>query len=154
MVGTIKMTYNPNFSSISISEAAETTTNQFMNPLPSPMLKGTPVRLDVNGNLQLVSPSNEADVTAIAGLVDADILPGATGDVANSGRLENIATTAPLGSSMYLDINGSITDTKPSVGVGGFNAGDFVVFLGVIAKNRQNPNNKDLLVRIQLIGQL
>ena len=148
------MTFNPNFTAISSPESSKTTSAQFLNANVNPILKGTPVRLDVNGNLQLIDPSSEDDVTAIAGVVDSDILPGNTGDVVNSGRLDNISTTAAIGSPLYIDKNGALTDIKPSIGVNGFQAGDFVVFLGVVAKNKVNPSNKDLLVRIQLIGQL
>jgi hypothetical protein len=55
---------------------------------------------------------------------------------------------------MYIDKTGNLTDIKPSIGVNSFIAGDFVISVGVIAKNATNPANKDLVISIDVIGQL
>ena len=148
------MSFNPNFKGSGNVSVAKTTSADFINNSGSSLNKGVPVRLDINGELMPIDPSIEAHVSAIAGIVSQSISDNQSGSIINSGRLEDFITSATIGSPLYLAKDGSITDVKPSIGVGGFVEGDFAVLLGIVAKNTVNPANKDLLIRIQLIGQL
>lgn len=119
------------------------------------ILKATPVRITSLGRLEKVNVSNESQMQAIAGVLKADLLAGESGSIIPSGILENITLGgATFGDLIYVSKTGDLTNVKPSIGVGGFVAGDFVIKVGVIAKNLVNPSNKDLLVSITIVGQL
>lgn len=147
------MSYNPNFTGNAASASVAVMDN-ILNMTGSTITAGTPVKLDSSGELALIDPSLEADVLSIAGVVVSNIPSGSSGDVVGSGRLLNLSTSAVLGAPVFLSKTGGITDVKPDIGVGGFVSGDFVVGLGIIAKNKINPVNKDLILNIRIIGQL
>lgn len=148
------MSYNPNFSGVSSAPSSQSVQTSEANNSGSMISKLTPVRIDTSGNIALVDVGIEAQALAIAGLTDADVLHSATGNIVNSGRVKDITTSALLGDVMYVSKTGGTTNVKPAIGTGGFVADDFVIRLGVVAKNPDNPSNKDLLVNISIVGQL
>lgn len=117
--------------------------------------KLTPVAIDVAGYINNVDVSVEASAMAVVGIVsDASIANGATGNVITDGKLEDITTSASYGDVLYVSKTGMVTNVKPSVGVGGFVEGDFMIRLGVISRNVDNPLVKDLIVNVQVVGQV
>lgn len=145
------MTYNPNFAgkvAINSVQSAE------YNLTGSTLTKLTPVKVNASGNLGGIDVAIESDVFAVAGLLNADTVNGAAGSIVTSGRVENVTTSAAVGEAIYISKTGSITSIKPSIGSGGFDSGDFVVRVGIVVKNATNPLNKDVLVSLQIIGQL
>lgn len=148
------MTYNPNFSSISTVAASGSVSNTVINNTGGPLSKLTPIRIDSSGDMAIINVSIEADIEAMAGITASDTLNGEIGDIANSGRMVDITTSFALGSPIYLSKAGGLTDIKPSIGVSGFISSDFVVRVGIIAKNNLDPLKKDLLININLVGQL
>lgn len=117
------------------------------------MIKGTPIRLSPTG-AALISISNEDSANAIAGLLKANILDATVGDIVNSGIIEDISISASIGDIIYVSKSGGLTNIKPSIGVAGFDSGDWVIRVGVIAKNNDDPLLKDILVNIQIVGEL
>ena len=148
------MTYNPNFSGSGTVPASQALRNTELNNTGSTLAQLTPVKITLDGNLGTIDVSVESDVHALAGIVDENIPNGASGNIITSGRVLNISTSAAFGMPLYLSKSGGVTDTIPDIGVGGFVAGDFVVSLGIVAKNAVSPSNKDLIVRILILGQL
>lgn len=146
------MSYNP-LAAIP-PEAVKANARPGVNSTGSTITKGTPVRITPSGTLALIDPSVESQVDGLAGLVKNNVLDGDSVDVISAGTIENITTTASVGDTVYMSKTGGITNIKPSIGVGGFVAGDWIVRLGVIAKNQTNPLLKDIIVNIQFIGQL
>lgn len=146
------MTYNPNFSgkaNISSIQTSET------NSSGSTIDKLTPVRIDSFGNMATINVSTESEALSIAGLLDADAADGASANIATSGRIMNVTVAgAGFGDTLYVSKTGGITNVKPDIGVGSFVAGDFVIRVGMVAKNAENPSNKDVIVMIQIVGQL
>jgi len=118
------------------------------------LLALTPVRSDSVNGMDTIDVSVESEVDALIGVLNADTNDGDPGTVTNEGRIKDITTAISTDTAVYLSKTGTLTDTKPSIGVGGFAAGDFVVLIGVVTKNEDNPSNKDLVVNMQLIGQL
>lgn len=116
--------------------------------------KGTPVGINNAGELSFVNVSNEAEVVSFTGAVAETIPNNAKGSFVNSGKISDITTTAALGDLLYIDKAGALTNTKPSIGVAGFVAGDFVVMVGVVAKNESNPLLKDIILNPNIVGQL
>jgi hypothetical protein len=116
--------------------------------------KATPVRINTFGELDFINVSVEAQAMNSAGVVSEDIINGASGAVITSGKISNITTSASFGDVVYVSKTGVLTNTKPSLGVGGFVSGDFIISVGVVAKNTDNPLNKDLVVIIDVVGQL
>jgi hypothetical protein len=148
------MSYNPNFAGTASAASSKAINANELNNTGNTINKLTPVRINSNGDIDTISPSIEDQVLAIAGIVNIDITTGTYGDIVNSGRIENITTSAIFGDVVYLSSAGGITTTKPSAGIDGFASGDFSVKLGVVAKNRTNPLNKDLVIHILIGGQL
>jgi hypothetical protein len=145
------MTYNPllaNFPTATISNAQLGTNNT-----GSTIAAITPVKTTSSG-LALVNPTLEADVFALAGITSASISNTATGSVVSAGLIQAITTSFSVGDVVYVSLSGSLTNVKPSIGVGGFVAGNWIIKIGVIALNQTNPLNKDLLVNISVVGQL
>lgn len=124
------------------------------NTLGSTLPAMTPATVNNTGTLGLVDVSNEFSAEAVIGLVAANILNGTSGDIIISGIIKNVTTSATFGQVLYVSKTGGITATKPSIGVGGFLADDFVIRLGVVSKNAANPSNKDIIVNVYLVGQL
>lgn len=109
---------------------------------------------DTSGGIDQVIPTFEEDVFSIVGLLTAATLNNAQGNVALSGLLKNVTTAFVLGDILYLSRTGALSTTVPDIGVGSFQAGDWVVKVGKITKNSTNGAQKDLKLEIEVIGQL
>lgn len=145
------MSYNPNdFGVTPLSRASGPDAE---NATGSSIPKGTPVRLTFAG-MATVDPSVESQVDSIAGITNSAVSDSTTADIISAGLLEEITVSFAVGSAVYLGKDGFLTNTKPSIGSGGFVSGDFVVRMGVITKNVSNPAKKDMLVNIQIVGML
>jgi hypothetical protein len=114
----------------------------------------TPVRSDSNGDMDVIDVSVEAESLAIVGLTKTSVPDATTGAMVTSGRLENVTGSFVFGNVIYVSKTGGLTGNPPTVGVDGFLAGDWVIKLGVVTKNQSNPILKDLVVQVQLMGQL
>ena len=127
---------------------------KFQNSSGSPLPKGTPVRKTPSGSISFIDVSVEAEVLGLIGVTSAVIADGATGSVITAGRIENVVISATFGDPIYIAKDGSLTNLKPEIGVGGFVAGDFVVRIATVSKNETNPLQTDLVLEIMLVGQL
>lgn len=116
--------------------------------------KGTPVRANSSGELDFVNVSVEAESISAIGVVTEDITNTNSGEFINAGKISDISTLASFGDPVYVSKSGGLTATKPSLGVDGFVSGDLVIYVGIVAKNEDNPVLKDLIVNLQVIGQL
>lgn len=143
------MTYRPydQFTAVGISD-------QRLNDSGMTMPKGTAVRFNTAGDMDFINVSIEAHAFSCSGVTSNAISYLYSGTVITTGRVTNFTTTASFGDMMYIDKTGALTNIKPSIGVNSFLAGDFIVSVGVIAKNIDNPTNKDLIVIIDVVGQL
>jgi hypothetical protein len=145
------MTYSP--TNFGRSVPAGTTSRFPTNGTVSTILKLSPVRTSSNG-IDLIDVSNEAQANAVIGVLPDDIAPSASGEVVGSGTITNITTSAAVGDVMYIAKDGTLTNTKPSIGVNSFVADDWIVRMGVVAKNASNPVQKDLIVNVNVVGKL
>lgn len=127
---------------------------QITNTTGSTLLKFTPVYIASDGTYQKINVSIEAQALSCVGVISEDINNGGTGNLAYNGTIEDVTTAADFGDILFVDKTGGITNVRPSIGLGGFVEGDFVVQIGVIAKNPENPTLKDLIMNVQVIGQL
>lgn len=143
------MTYRP-YDSITAVGLADQRTNVSGVSMP----KATPVRMRPDGDMDFVDVSIEAHAFAVSGVTSAIVTNLSTGPVLTSGRLINITTSFAFGDPVYVSKTGDLTNIKPSRGVNGFVAGDYVIAIGVIGKNADNPADKDLILNIGLVGQL
>jgi hypothetical protein len=149
------MTYRP-FAAI-IAEAQASNSNlitQMKNQSGSLIPALTPVAIDNNGYITTINVSDENTVFSIAGVTQVSIADNATGAVSLAGRIENVSLPFAHGDYVYVSKTGGLTNQHPAIGVNGFVAGDAVIRVGVIVRNTNVPSNKDLLVRMQLIGRL
>lgn len=119
------------------------------------LLKLSPVCEDALGSLNVVDVSSEASANACIGVVsDTSILDGNQGNIISFGRLQNITTSFSFGEVLFVDKVGALTNQKPTIGVNGFVSGDWMVRIGIISRNVDNALQKDLLVNINIVGQL
>lgn len=116
--------------------------------------KGTPIRMNENGDPDFVDVSVETQIISIAGVSQDDIPNGEKGVFVTSGRVKELSVSFDFGDPIFISKTGGLTNVKPSVGVDSFVEGDFVVMLGVIAKNEDNSSFKDLILHIDIMGQL
>ncbi len=143
------MTYRP-YDSITAVGIADSRQNVSGVPMP----KGTPVRSTAAGDMDFIDVSIEAEAFAASGITQ-DIVPDlSNGPVLTTGRLTNLVTSFSFGDPVYVSKTGGLTNLKPTIGVDGFVAGDFIIAIGVIGKNAENPANKDLILNIGIVGQL
>lgn len=146
------MTYSPNNFSQS-APAAQRTSNLVANNTGSTINQASAVYSDSTG-IHLIDPSVEAQAQGIVGVTSTNISTGTNGQIVSNGTILNISTSASIQDVMYVQKNGSLGNTKPSIGVGGFLAGDWIIKVGVITMNTSNALLKDLTVTIQVIAQL
>lgn len=143
------MTYRP-YTLLTASGVSDSRPNNTGVTIP----KGTPVRMNSSGELDFVDVSIESQALSVAGVVSADVPNATSGPIITSGKVADITTSAAFGDLMFIDKTGNLTNIKPSMGVNGFTTGDFVISIGVVAKNLDNPSLKDLILMVNIVGQL
>jgi hypothetical protein len=149
------MTYNPRLrGSILDAAAVRSAIPSRPNGSGGSLNKGQPVRLDSSGQLLKIDPGVEAEARACLGLVAQSISPSGSSEVITQGRLVDVTVSGSVGEVLYISKTGELSNVQPSIGVGGFVAGDFVVSVGVIASNLTNPLLKDVMVDVKVVGQL
>jgi hypothetical protein len=149
------MTYRPFTDIITAAASSSSSTRSLLvNNSGSTIPALTPVRLNSTGQLEAVNVGSDASALSIVGLTESAVADWTEGYVITSGKLTNIVTGFNFGDYIYVSKTGGLTSSYPIVGAGGFNAGDFVIRVGVIAKNDTNPLQKDIFVTMQIIGQL
>lgn len=123
------------------------------NNTGSTIPKATVVQINAT-DLDLVDPSVEADVNATVGVTISSIANTQTGEVIDSGTIEDVTGTFTFGDTVYLSKTGTLTEDAPTIGVNSFVHGDYIIKVGVIIKNALIPAQKDLLVNLEIVGQL
>jgi hypothetical protein len=149
------MTYRP-FAAIIAAASSSSTGIKFelQNDSGSDISALQPVASDVNGKAKAINPSIEADAVKVAGIAGSAILDGSYGYVHSHGKIENVTTSYTFGDYIYVSKTGGLTNILPSEGVDGFVAGDFIIRVGIIVRNRAIPSQKDLMINIGIIGQI
>lgn len=148
------MSYNPGvFSFANAQLPASGLSGKLKNISGTTIVKLTPVRSDSFGNMALIDVSNESALS-IVGVTTSDTLDTIFGDVSSSGQLLNVSTVTNFGDIIYVAKDGTLTNVKPSEGVAGFVVGDFIIRIGVVAKNEINPVFKDIFLNITIVGQI
>ena len=146
------MTYRPYFQIIAAVDPA-TVKSTLQNNSGLTILSHMPVKVNSNGELSLIDVAVDGDILNLIGISNQMILTGTSGEVVTQGKVKNI-TSFNFGDSIYVSKTGGLTNILPSEGVGGFTSGDWVVKVGTIGKDLNNPLIKDLFINIQIIGQL
>lgn len=113
----------------------------------------TPVRSDSTG-INTIDVSDEDHINNCVGVTIDAIADSSDGLVATDGRIEDVTTSIAVDKIVYISKTGGLTETAPSIGVGGFTSGDFVVKIGNVVQNQADNLKKDLIVDIDIIGQL
>lgn len=138
-------------STINLTQAigsVDALATKYWNNTGIPILKGTPVRINSFGELDVVNISDITHATKIVGVTAESIDTGDIGTVAISGKVYDIATSADFGDIVYIDKFGGLTNIMPEVGINSFTNGDFFVRVGMITRNTNNPTQKDLTVAL------
>jgi hypothetical protein len=153
------MTFRPyDVLILQAAEAASARSTAIVYPLTNgsgaPVDALIPVTLNDDGNFKILDVSVESDALNAIGITAESILNNTEGPVVGFGRMVDITTPFAFKDVIYVSKSGNLTNVQPDIDVGGFVSGDFVIKIGKIAKNQTNPSNKDLIVQVELIGQL
>ena len=147
------MSYSPIFRGKVASGVSELTGSIVLNNTGSVLAMLTPLRVNSSGVLSMINVSDESSMS-VSGITASIIENNSTGTLAFNGVIKNITTAAAFGDIMYISKTGGLTNIKPNIGVNSFLENDFMIRIGVIAKNKDNPSNKDLHLSIGVEGQL
>lgn len=131
------------------NSTAKTSTNMTGSTIPKLM----PVKITASG-MALIDPSSEADIDAFAGVTAQSVINGGGGDIVNSGLVTDTGLSYAAGTRIFVSKSGGVTNVKPDIGVGGFVSGDWIISLGVVSLNESNSILKDVIVFIEVRGQL
>lgn len=149
------MSYRPYSAIIAAAQAANSNLSANITNLSGLTISElTPVSIDTDGYLTPIDVSDEVTVISLAGVTKEEIPDNSSGPVALAGRIENIATPFAHGDYLYVSKTGELTNIVPELGQNGFVAGDAVIRVGVIVRNSTTPSQKDLLVKMQLVGKV
>jgi len=150
------MSYSPLFRGNASTAPALGTATVFTNTTGSTLAIATPVSANASGQLSLTNVAIESTIEGSIGLVDQIITNGSSGLVMASGRVLNIPSLGfSVGDALWVGLTpGTLTNVKPDLTVSGWNAGYYVIFVGVVVKNILNPSNQDIQVSMEIIGQL
>ena len=148
------MGYSPNFRGKSATITSGSVGGAVDNNSGLTLVRATPIRIDGNGDAAPIDVSVEAQAIAVVGVSLENVIDGSSGTIVTSGKVENITTTANNGDVLYVSKTGGLTNTQPSIGIGGFVAGDFIIRIGTLFKNVETPSQQDLLLNVSIVGQL
>lgn len=114
-----------------------------------------PVYIDTSGDASKVDVSIEVNAKAVVGIAATTIPNLSSGEIITYGVVPNIGAFN-FGDILYISKTGALTNVVPDIGLGSpvFVAGDFVVKIGVVMKNSVIPTQKDLVLSVQVMGQL
>ena len=110
--------------------------------------------INSSGLLVPLDVSMQSSWQNFVGYANVRIPPSTLGQIIANGRLQNITTSYPVGTALYVDTNGNPTNVIPTYGVNGFAAGDMIIFMGVLVPNEANPSEIDIALFTQMVGVL
>lgn len=131
-------------------------TTQLENNSGSTINSLVPVRINTSGDMAVVDVSIEAQAMSVVGLTLASVNHGNIGLIVTSGTVYNIGGSWGYGDVLYINKNGTLTNIKPDIGLGSpaFAIGDFIVRIGVVSRQPGSPTQKNLILQVQVLGQL
>ena len=149
------MSYSPNYRGQSITTVANSTAiaTSVKNNTANTILQLTPVRINNVGAISTIDVSNDT-AASISGIMSQTTAPNNVGSIVASGIIKQITGSFVYGDVMYVSKTGFITNVKPNIGVGGFVADDYIIRIGVIAKNEDVPSLFDFYINISVVGRL
>ena len=151
------MSYSPTFFGSTAKGPSSGTASGYQNGTLSTISAASAVSTNTSGQMILTDVTNEATIETWLGLTSASTPSAATGMVASDGRLQSIPLGLgfSVGDPIWVGTTpGSLTNVKPSIGVPGWSAGYYVLFVGVVVQNEFNPSDQDIQICRQIIGQL
>lgn len=129
--------------------------DEAVNNTGSTLNKVTPISINhTTGEADLIDVSLETSARASFAIVREDAADGAPLEYITIGRIEDVSLAFDYGDPVYVSKTGGLTNIPPEIGVGGFISGDFIISVGIIAKNINDPAKKDLIVNMDVEGQL
>lgn len=149
------MAYSPfSFNPESLGSARALVTDYQNASLSTAIPQGMACSINNAGKLVPLDVSNQASWQNFVGYAYVRIPASAIGPIIANGRLQNITTSYPIGSALYIDTNGNPTNIIPTYGVNGFVSGDMVIFSGVLVPNETNPLETDIALFTQMVATL
>jgi len=146
------MTYRPYSSIIGAIDSFSIKSN-LLNSSGLTIQRHSPVRIGTSGDMSVIDVSVDSHALGVVGIASDIINSGTYGNVVTHGKIQNI-TSFNLGDFIYVSKSGGLTNILPSYGVGGFTDGDWVIRVGVIGKNEEDPLLMDLFINFQIVGKL
>ena len=143
---------------ISIGENGDGGGGSFFATSSATILRGFPVTINSSGTLEVVDISNEDSAFAFCGVTSLDCLIGGTANILTAGNIlydipASFGLTGLWGKPIFVSHSGTLTTTKPDVGVGDFVSQDFILSVGITTKN-PNTGTTDLILNPRIVGRL
>lgn len=148
------MSYSPNSFNPQTSTSSAVVTEYTNASAITAIPQAQACSINGSGLLVPLDVSSQASWNNFVGYAYVRIPTSSVGPVIANGRLQNITTSYPVGTAVYIDTSGNPTNIVPSVGVNGFVSGDAVIFYGVLVPNEANPSEIDIAIYTQVVGTL
>lgn len=149
------MSYTPLNAIISaVSLNMTSTQTSLVNNSGSAIAALTPVRVNATGNMELIDVSDESSALTVVGITTQSVSNNVSGTIVTQGRIADISTAFAVGDYVYVSKTGDLTNILPEAGSNGFIVGDYIIRIGVVAKNEADSNKKDMFIGMSIIGQL
>jgi hypothetical protein len=150
----ILMGYNPSAQGSTFKGSSRSVATGYQNGSGATLPVSAPVAVNTSGQIIPVDVANEAVVKAFVGLTSLAIPSAASGLVVSGGRLENAQTGYSIGTPLWINFDGTLTNIQPDTSALGWTTGMFVFFVGIVVQNEFNSSLQDIQLFPELIGQL
>lgn len=152
-----------NLTAAAAGSAPTQTLSTFNNNSGSTITKGTPVTVDLAGDLKVVDINSVNDSIAVIGVAKDDILDGEGGEVITSGRIIDapLPASASYKDVVYVSPSGAliaasslVNGSYPQINNDGYILGHHIISMGVVVKNASDPLKKDIIININMLSDL
>jgi len=144
------MAYNPIIRQFVVDIENSTVGVRKTNDTGQIIQRAIPVGVNIDGELGLIDIRDEQSALSMFGVTYEAINDQSEGKILQEGIIDNITTTANFDDIVYVSKTGSLTNDVPIIGQNGYLEGDFVIRVGKIIRNKQNPLLKDLILSINI----
>lgn len=148
------MSYNPTAQGTKFQGSSRAIATGYQNGTLALLPIASPVSVNSSGQIVNLSVTSESLVDSFVGLTQLAIPSGASGQVVSQGRLENAQTSFPVGTPLWVNFDGTLTNIQPDITVSGWAVGSFVIYVGIVVQNEFNSGLRDILLHWEIIGQL
>ena len=148
------MSYNPTAQGTKFQGSSRSIATGYQNGSVASFGVATPVSVNSAGQITALNVTSEASVDSFVGLTQFAIPSAASGQVVSQGRLENAQTIFSVGTPLWINYDGTLTNIQPDASIAGWATGSWCIYIGIVVQNEFNSSLQDILVHWEIIGQI